>query len=409
MKTNDLREQRTTVLARARTAHEADDDVAYQAAETELRAIDARLARAEALDNAARRAAGTPINRGDAHASRELRSQSVLETIRYAMGMPVQDRGRIEEQQAQLTQRAGTAPRGVYLALEAFEKRVLTTAAPSGGPGGSLVADELRPDLYINALTAQPIVAQLGARVLTGLVGNVEIPREKAAPTVAWVAENSALTASDPQFDQLTLSPHHVGALTEISRNMVQQTSPDVESLLRGMMARDIALAIDAAAIAGSGVGAVPQGILNTPGVGSVAFSTDLVTTTALMIGAADLANVEARRAFVSTNGVKAGALKLVSNDGVPIGIAPQFHSEPVSFTNQAPSDLGAGSDEHALIYGDFADLIIAYWSQLDVLVNPYETNAYAKGNVLIRAMASVDVGVRRPKSFVKATGVTVD
>ena len=67
---------------------------------------------------------------------------------------------------------------------------------------------------------------------------------------------------------------------------------------------------------------------------------------------------------------------------------------------------MGAGEDEAGLIYGDFQDLLIGIWSQLDILMNPYAETAYSKGNILIRAMASVDFGVRRPASFVKAGGV---
>ena len=40
------------------------------------------------------------------------------------------------------------------------------------------------------------------------------------------------------------------------------------------------------------------------------------------------------------------------------------------------------------------------------MLVNPYAQSAYEKGNILIRSMATVDFGVRRPASFLKATGV---
>jgi HK97 family phage major capsid protein len=126
------------------------------------------------------------------------------------------------------------------------------------------------------------------------------------------------------------------------------------------------------------------------------------------MIAAADLANVSDNRGFLATNGIKATAMKLRTTDGLPIPFSATFHDEPVQFTNQAPSNLGAGTNEHGLAYGDWADFLIGVWSQLDVLVNPYAETAYSKGNVLIRAMATVDFGVRRPASFVTATGVLV-
>ena len=82
------------------------------------------------------------------------------------------------------------------------------------------------------------------------------------------------------------------------------------------------------------------------------------------------------------------------------------FHDEPATFSNQVPTDLGAGTDEHGLIYGDWSELLIGIWSEIDILVNPYESTAYSKGNVSIRAMATVDCAVRHPAAFVSATGV---
>ena len=154
------------------------------------------------------------------------------------------------------------------------------------------------------------------------------------------------------------------------------QASPQVETLVRGMMSRNIALEIDRAAIAGSGVGAEPRGILNDPAVASVPFATDLFTTTANMIAAADVANVGETRAFVSTNGIRAGAMKLRDGDGHPITLAETFHGEPAYFSNQVPGTLGDGNDQ-GLVYGDWRDFLIGIWSQLDVLVNPYACLLY--------------------------------
>lgn len=138
----------------------------------------------------------------------------------------------------------------------------------------------------------------------------------------------------------------------------------------------------------------------------AVAYDTDLFTTTANMIGKADLSNVGGTRSFVTTNGVKATAAKTRDAQGRPLGIATIFHDEAVAFTNQVPSDIAPNANKHGLVYGDWSDFLIGVWSQLDVLVNPYAETAYSKGNILIRAMATVDFGVRRPASFVKANGV---
>ncbi|MBU2341689.1 MAG: phage major capsid protein [Alphaproteobacteria bacterium] len=401
MKTADLLEQRAALVDRMNTAHQNDDNTAFETAETELRTLDGKLDRQRTIDEAERREAGKPLTKADNEFS-ELRNQSLLETLRYGAGMAVADRSKIEREQAMLAERAGKPAKGVFIAAELFEQRAAETTATAA----TIVPTNFRPDLFTSALTNSAIVSRLGATTLTGLTGDVVIPRETGSPNVGWVNEDEALPTGGATFDSLTLTPHHVGVITELSRQLLQQSSPQVEQLVRSMMSRNVALEIDRAAIAGSGVGAEPLGLLNDTNVDGIAFDTDLFTTTADMIAAADIANIGDGRAFLSTNGVRALAMKERDTTGRPIPLSDTFHGEAAYFTNQAPDDLGVGDDEHGMIYGDFRDLLIGIWSQLDILVNPYAETAYSKGNILVRAMATVDFGVRRPASFVKATGV---
>ena len=398
MKTSDLIEQRTAIVARMNEAHQADNGEAFTAAETELRAHDAKLARQRALDAADRADPGTTLH-GDA--APEIRAQSINETIRYAIGADC-DRGKVEREQAFLEERAGAKAKGIYIATELFETRATQTTATSA----AIVPTSFRPDLFVSALTNSTVVQTLGATVLTGLTGNVVIPRETGSPAVGWVNEDQALPIGNATFDSLTLSPHHVGAITELSRQLIMQASPAADGIVRQMLSRNIALEIDRAAINGSGAGAEPYGILNAAGIPTQAWDTDLFTTTAKMIGKTDLANVSSTRGFVSTNGVKGAANLIRTADGLPVPLSATFHEEPVQFSNQVPNTLAPAGNKHGLVYGDWSDFLIGIWSQLDILVNPYAETAYSKGNILIRAMATVDFGVRRAASFVKATGV---
>lgn len=399
MKTSDLIEQRAAIVARMNTAHNADDNEAFTAAENELRSHDAKLDRQRKIDASDRAEAGNPIN-GDAKLTGEIRSRfSLSRAVAGVAGLGV-DWGFEREVQGELAKRAGRAAQGLYIPMECMEKRVLTTTA-----GAELVSTDHRPDQYINALVANSVVRGLGARVLSGLVGNIDIPRETDSPAIGWVAENAALTPDDANFDKVSLTPKHAGAMSEWSRNMLMQASPDVEALLRQMLARNLALAIDRAAILGGGANE-PDGVLSTVGIQTHAYATDLFTSNAVAIGKADVENVGARRAFLTTPGVREICLKELDANKLPVGVGPIFHGEPVTFSNQVPTTLGAGT-EHGLIYGDWSELLIGIWSEIDILVNPYEATAYSKGNISIRAMATVDTAVRNPKAFVSIEDVT--
>ena len=342
MKTSDLIEQRTAIVERMTAAHTANDDAAFTAAETELRSHDAKLTRAKAIDDAERRETGRTIHGDDADP--EIRNQSILETIRYKMGEPC-DRAKVEREQAFLEERAGKKANGIYIATELFETR----ATQVTGTSAAIVPVSFRPDLFTSALTNSTVMQRMGATVLTGLTGNVVIPRETGSPNVGWVNEDQALPTGNASFDSLTLTPHHVGAIMELSRQLIMQASPAADGLARQMLSRNIALEIDRAALAGTGTGAEPRGVLNDPAVASVPYTTDLFITAADMIAKADVSNVDPSRSFLSTNGVKSDALRMRDGDGHPIGLSETFHGEPAIFSNQVPNGLGVEEDEHAL------------------------------------------------------------
>jgi HK97 family phage major capsid protein len=277
----------------------------------------------------------------------------------------------------------------------------VTTALPAGGVGGNLIGTDHRGDQYIDRLRAALKIKQLGARLLTGLVGNVEIPRLKASATAAWVAENTALTASDPAFEKITLTPRHVGVLSEYSRNLLLQSSPDIEELLRDDFAKTLAQAVDLAAIAGTG-GTQPTGILGTAGIGSATGGATWATVIEL------IADVEGANAvgtgFLTNSAVVAAlrkAVKVATTDSQMVMEGPAtLAGYPVAVSNLVPAQT--------IIFGDFTDMFLGYWSELDVLTNPYESVAYSKGNVQVRGFISMDVALRHPQSFAAASDVVV-
>jgi hypothetical protein len=84
------------------------------------------------------------------------------------------------------------------------------------------------------------------------------------------------------------------------------------------------------------------------------------------------------------------------------------FQGVPVAYTNLVTSagTKGSGTGLSTLLYGNWSDLLIGVWSELDILVNPFESTAYSKGNVQIRAMMTVDIAVRHPESFAAITDI---
>ena len=124
--------------------------------------------------------------------------------------------------------------------LRTEQRTVLTAGAPT--TGGDLVGTALRPDLFIELLRNKMISTQLGIQMLSGLVGNIAIPSFTAAATAYWVAENTAPTAGNQTFGQITLSPKTVGAYTDFSRQLLLQATPAIDGLVQGDLSKILAL-----------------------------------------------------------------------------------------------------------------------------------------------------------------------
>jgi HK97 family phage major capsid protein len=268
----------------------------------------------------------------------------------------------------------------------------------------------------IDRLREKVLVRKLGAMVLGGLIGNLSIPRLKASATAYWVAESSAISESDPQTDQVTFTPKHVGGITEMSRNMLMQPSLDVSRLIENDLAQLIAVALDAAAIQGGGSNQ-PSGLLASgSGIGSVALGTNGAAPTwpavLALIEAVDVANaLDGSLAFL-TNAKVVKTMRTTAKTSTDT--ASNFiQTDPgmlagytLGSTQNVPANLtkGSGSALSPLIFGDWSQLFLGFWSELDILVNPYESTAYSKGNVQVRAMATADVEIRHPLAFAAIT-----
>jgi HK97 family phage major capsid protein len=377
--------------------------------QAEVDAIRTQLEARQKLDAYERAAEAVPANDAEA---RDLAGL----TRRYEIGTALADhldgrelRGAAREwNQANPAKRPGALSAPTALFGLGGETRALTTAAPVGGPGGNLIATQQGP--MIDRLRPSLAVQLMGATVLSGLTGPLDIPRHKASGTAHWVPEHGNTTRSDAQFDKVAMGAKTVSAEYEISRRMLLQAA-QLNSLLQNDLSLLLAQALDLAAIAGTGTDQ-PTGILNTAGIFTHAGATngkaldlDLAPD---LIGALDAANAMGPRAFLTNAKVRKAAMKLKDTTGQPFGVPTVFGAEPVTFSNQVPGNLtkGTGTNLSAVIYAAWSDLILAYWSQVDILPNPYHADVASKGGVLMHAFLDADVAVRHPESFAVAKDV---
>ena len=377
--------------------------------------IDSRITRQATIDDLDRRSAGNPVGgSGDAQWDQRCAEFSIVRAIAAQIGIAGVDAGREREVCAELARRAeGRSFAGIpvpvralsvnramadVLARRDIERRVITTALPAGGPGSNLIGTFLDPTQYIDVLRPAMVVRQLGARVLSDLRANLDLPRLSGATTYGWFAENSAIPTSDETFDRVHLRPHHAGAILEVSRNMLQQSTPDIEAIVRDDLAQVLARAVDSAALVGpTGSAVEPQGIIYTPGVTEVAAAVagyDLMVD--ITTAPATLNALAGSLGWASNMLVRGALLKLKDGMQRPYGLDILGQGYPFGFTNLATD----ATNPDPLIFGNWNDLIIGFWSEIDLLVNPYGDAAFSKGNVQLRGAMTLDIALRHPESF---------
>lgn len=338
---------------------------------------------------------------------KEQREFSLLRAMSAAATGKWDKAGLEREVSEELEKRHGRAAAGFFVPTDLIARAYSKGNAANGG---NVIENDFREDLFIELLRNRLAVAQLGATVLDGLVGDITIPKHLTGNTVQWVDENGSATESNATFGQMSLKPKTVTANTELSRKFILQSSLSAEQFARSELLKAMMLGIDLAAINGKGTGNEPTGILNTAGIGAVEIGANggapewkhiVALESAIAAANADIGDL----AYI-TNARVRGLLKTkLKADGVS-GYIWQDGATPLNgyrcaVSNQIPSNLTKGTAANKcspLIFGNWSDLMIAHWGVLDVIVDPYTKST--AGAVRITTLQDVDIAVRHVESF---------
>lgn len=288
--------------------------------------------------------------------------------------------------------------------------------ATNSTKGPEVVFD--RPGGFIEMLRNVSFALAMGAKLITGLQGPVTFSRQTGAGTAYWMGENagSNATESNMLLGTVPLAPKTLQSTTSYSRQLVGQASFDVENLVRLDLAAIHGLAWDRAVAHGTGANNQPTGIyyaddVNAKAAGGAPDYDDLIdmitevakdnavlgslgwATTPGMAGKLLKTSIEA-----ATNAAKIWTGKIT--DGEVCGYKAMA-------TNQIMATLGDGENEHGLIFGNWADVLIGTWGQgVELVVDPYALKK--QGMIEVTSFQMCDIALRHPESFCKATGATI-
>lgn len=322
------------------------------------------------------------------------RLNRVVDPNRFYVPLDVQEREVPYQRGASFTTPAARRAMGVH-------HRDLTAASASGG--GYLVGTENTS--FIELLRNRAVAYRMGARRLSGLSGNVTVPRQTAGATAYWLSsESTQITESQQTFGQMSLTPKTVGAYTEISRQLLLQSSPDAEGIVTSDLAAVTAVAYDLGVLSGSGSAGQPTGIVNTAGIGSVtgtslAFEDILEFQTDVAAGNVD----PATGGYVTTHAVASLCIQRVkyTNTASPLWEGNVWDGTMQGFPAMASNQMSSAT----MLFGDWSQVVVGEWGVLEVEVNPFAN--FQAGIIGVRAISSMDCGLRYAAAFSYASSIT--
>jgi HK97 family phage major capsid protein len=268
------------------------------------------------------------------------------------------------------------------------------------------------PGPIIEGLRARSLVLRMGATFLPGLVGG-PVGLAGLGPGVEpqWIPENPASAPADiptPDTKRVTLTAKTLSATVAFSRQLLTQSTPEVDQLLVDDIGRANAAALDKAALHGSGTDS-PQGIF-TLASNLVAFAGPISEAKLcdLEFMIADDNGETGQLGFITTPKVRRDARKTNRGTGINDAIwsrDDRMLSYPAGATKNCPENLGAGS-EHGLVLGSWQECVIGEWGLLEVLED--RTTQKKRGMIELSTFLYCDVQFRHLESFAVSSGLTV-
>lgn len=385
MKSLELKRKRSALVAEqkalaTKTELTEDERARWDAIKTELDELDNNIRFEEERENVARQEAaesGTLISRGD---EKDLRRYSFVRAIQGAIN------GKLTGLEAEMHQEAvremtaqggvvgGIGVPSIALRMGDYKKRADITTATAPLVQTNVVG-------FIDALYAKMLLVQMGAQTITGLRGNLSIPRVATKATAAWATEVANAADAGSDTEAVSVTPKRLACYQDISKQLIFQSEYAVEQLVRNLFIKGMSLELESASIAGATNG--PTGLLATSGIGDVAGGTNGLAPT--------LAHMLALVKEVAVDDADIGALGFLTNPkarwklqstaietGHPervwaVNVQDYLLGFKAGVTTLVPGALDKGTSEDvcsAIIFGNWNELVIANFGIIDIVVD---------------------------------------
>lgn len=301
-----------------------------------------------------------------------------------------------------------------FRALLRDESRAIGTSGAFISVGASnQYFDQLRKRTSV--LAAGPVIIPVSE------AGSLKVPSVTASVTVSGLAENTAITPSDPTLASVTLDPIKLAAMTLVAREAVEDSHPELREVVANSLVRDAAVELDKQLITGSGAANNIRGLRNqsslTAGPSTGANGASLTYAyLADTLYAYEGANADPDRAawFMHSrtwNSVR----KLVDSQSRPLvqvdvqaGLRPALFGKPVYISNNLSiaETAGTSSDCSSIILADMSQVVVGVSRELELSIS--DQYAFNSDQLALRVTARYDLVLPQPTAVTLTTGVRV-
>lgn len=270
---------------------------------------------------------------------------------------------------------------GGQIQLPTQELRAITVTAEG--------EDIVPTDIYnaLEPLRSKNVLVQAGARFLTGLVGDVQVPIMSAS-NVGWELETAAAQDGAGAFTNVKLTPHRLTAYIDISKQLLNQDAIGVENLIRTDIINAVNNKLEATILGSAAAGAGPAGMFygQTPSLANT------FATIATLESTVESANIMGECKYIISPSAKADLRPLAK--GAVVSQAIYANGE----IDGTPAYSTTHISGHNFIYGDFSNLAIGQWGSIDLVIDPY--SQAVNGCIRLVVNAYFDAKVLRPTAF---------
>ena len=258
----------------------------------------------------------------------------------------------------------------------------------------------------IDLLRNATLMNTLGVTMLDGLTGNIAFPRQTGGATAYWLSETGDVTDSEQTFSQIQLTPKRLQASTPYTKQLVAQSSIDIEAFVRADIMAQLAIAEDLAAFHGSGVAGEPKGLFS--------LDTDNSGINTVTFGAAATRSkmIEFQRKVFTANALNGTQAYVTSAATSEKLMNKDISTDTGRFVWEGSIDQGTVVGKRAyasnqisgnkVAFGNWSHVMVGHWAGTDVVVDPYALKK--SGQIELTVTILVDLAYRYPEAFAVST-----